>query len=102
LSLKDKRIGVEKTSKVARADGLHDLISLARYVDVFVADDVLGADGTADYAARATNVSARAIASSRFVQATKNLTPGNPEATARIVEGLITGMGFSGVGQYWS
>ena len=39
-----------------------------------------------------------AIASCGFVQATENLTAGNPEATARIVEGLITGMGFIGGG----
>ncbi len=39
-----------------------------------------------------------AIASCGFIQATENLTAGNPEATARIVEGLITGMGFIGGG----
>ncbi|WP_276122329.1 MgtC/SapB family protein [Pararhizobium qamdonense] len=39
-----------------------------------------------------------AIASCGFIQATENLTAGNAEATARIVEGLITGMGFIGGG----
>ncbi len=39
-----------------------------------------------------------AIASCGFIQATETLTAGNPEATARIVEGLITGMGFIGGG----
>ncbi|NRP21643.1 hypothetical protein LPJGGPFB_04902 [Ensifer adhaerens] len=39
-----------------------------------------------------------AIASCGFIQATESLTTGNPEATARIVEGLITGMGFIGGG----
>ncbi|MBB5535882.1 MgtC/SapB family protein [Rhizobium giardinii] len=39
-----------------------------------------------------------AIASCGFIQATENLTVGSPEATARIVEGLITGMGFIGGG----
>ncbi len=39
-----------------------------------------------------------AIASCGFIQATENLTAGSAEATARIVEGLITGMGFIGGG----
>jgi putative Mg2+ transporter-C (MgtC) family protein len=39
-----------------------------------------------------------AIASCGFIQATETLIHGNPEATARIVEGLITGMGFIGGG----
>jgi len=39
-----------------------------------------------------------AIASCGFIQATETLTAGSPEATARIVEGLITGMGFIGGG----
>jgi putative Mg2+ transporter-C (MgtC) family protein len=39
-----------------------------------------------------------ALASCGFVQATEQLIQGNPEATARIVEGLITGMGFIGGG----
>lgn len=39
-----------------------------------------------------------AIASCGFIQATEHLTAGNAEATARIVEGLITGMGFIGGG----
>ncbi len=39
-----------------------------------------------------------AIASCGFIQATEHLTAGSPEATARIVEGLITGMGFIGGG----
>jgi putative Mg2+ transporter-C (MgtC) family protein len=39
-----------------------------------------------------------AIASRGFIQATEGLTHGSPEATARIVEGLITGMGFVGGG----
>jgi putative Mg2+ transporter-C (MgtC) family protein len=39
-----------------------------------------------------------AIASCGFVQAAETITHGSPEATARIVEGLITGMGFIGGG----
>jgi putative Mg2+ transporter-C (MgtC) family protein len=39
-----------------------------------------------------------AIASCGFIQATEGLTHDSPEATARIVEGLITGMGFVGGG----
>ena len=39
-----------------------------------------------------------AIASCGFIQAAETLTIGNPEAMARIVEGLITGMGFIGGG----
>jgi len=39
-----------------------------------------------------------AIASCGFIQATENFTAGSAEATARIVEGLITGMGFIGGG----
>lgn len=39
-----------------------------------------------------------AIASCGFIQTTERLTTGSPEATARIVEGLITGMGFIGGG----
>lgn len=39
-----------------------------------------------------------AIASCGFVQAAEPLVQGNAEATARIVEGLITGMGFIGGG----
>lgn len=39
-----------------------------------------------------------AIASCGFIQATEHLVHGNAEATARIVEGLITGMGFIGGG----
>lgn len=39
-----------------------------------------------------------AIASCGFVQAAEPLLQGNAEATARIVEGLITGMGFIGGG----
>ncbi len=39
-----------------------------------------------------------AVASCGFVQAAEGLTAGNPEAMARIVEGLITGMGFIGGG----
>lgn len=39
-----------------------------------------------------------AIASCGFVQATETFTRGSPEATARIVEGLITGVGFIGGG----
>lgn len=39
-----------------------------------------------------------AIASCGFIQAAEPLISGNPEATARIVEGLITGMGFIGGG----
>ena len=37
-----------------------------------------------------------AIASCGFIQAAESIVHGNPEATARIVEGLITGMGFIG------
>ena len=39
-----------------------------------------------------------AIASCGFIQAAASLTAGNPEAMARIVEGIITGMGFIGGG----
>ena len=39
-----------------------------------------------------------AVASCGFVQAAEHLTAGQPEAMARIVEGLITGMGFIGGG----
>jgi len=39
-----------------------------------------------------------ALASCGFVQATESVIAGNPEATARIVEGLITGIGFIGGG----
>ncbi len=39
-----------------------------------------------------------AIASCGFVQAAETITHDSPEATARIVEGLITGMGFIGGG----
>ena len=39
-----------------------------------------------------------AIASCGFIQATEHFTAGSAEATARIVEGLITGMGFIGGG----
>jgi putative Mg2+ transporter-C (MgtC) family protein len=39
-----------------------------------------------------------AMATCGFMQATESLTTGSPEAMARIVEGLITGMGFIGGG----
>ena len=39
-----------------------------------------------------------AVASCGFVQATETITAGSPEATARIVEGVITGIGFIGAG----
>ncbi|HKX91485.1 MAG TPA: MgtC/SapB family protein [Sphingomicrobium sp.] len=39
-----------------------------------------------------------AVASCGFVQAAEHLTVDQPEAMARIVEGLITGMGFIGGG----
>jgi putative Mg2+ transporter-C (MgtC) family protein len=39
-----------------------------------------------------------AVASCGFVQATEGLTAGEPEAAARIIEGVITGMGFIGGG----
>lgn len=39
-----------------------------------------------------------AVASCGFIQATENITTGNPEALARIIEGVITGMGFIGGG----
>ena len=39
-----------------------------------------------------------AIASCGFIQAAETITAGSAEATARIVEGLITGMGFIGGG----
>jgi putative Mg2+ transporter-C (MgtC) family protein len=39
-----------------------------------------------------------AVASCGFIQASEHLVAGNPEAMARIVEGLITGMGFIGGG----
>jgi len=39
-----------------------------------------------------------AIASCGFIQAAESITLGNPEATARVVEGLINGVGFIGGG----
>jgi putative Mg2+ transporter-C (MgtC) family protein len=39
-----------------------------------------------------------AVAACGFVQAAESLTAGQPEALARIVEGIITGMGFIGGG----
>ena len=39
-----------------------------------------------------------AIATCGMIQAAETLTKGSPEAMARIVEGLITGMGFIGGG----
>lgn len=39
-----------------------------------------------------------AIASCGFIQAAESVTQSSPEATARIVEGIITGMGFIGGG----
>ena len=39
-----------------------------------------------------------AIATCGFIQAAESITHGHPEATARIIEGLITGMGFVGGG----
>jgi putative Mg2+ transporter-C (MgtC) family protein len=39
-----------------------------------------------------------AVAACGFVQAAESLTTGQPEALARIVEGIITGMGFIGGG----
>jgi putative Mg2+ transporter-C (MgtC) family protein len=39
-----------------------------------------------------------AIASCGFIQAAETITHGSPEAMARVVEGLITGMGFIGGG----
>ena len=39
-----------------------------------------------------------ALAACGFVQATEHLTTGSPEAMARIIEGLITGVGFIGGG----
>jgi putative Mg2+ transporter-C (MgtC) family protein len=39
-----------------------------------------------------------ALASCGFVQATESLLTNSPEATARIIEGLITGIGFIGGG----
>jgi len=39
-----------------------------------------------------------ALASCGFIQAAENLLKGEPEATARIIEGLITGIGFIGGG----
>ena len=39
-----------------------------------------------------------AIASCGFVQTTEGLIAGSPDATARIVEGIITGIGFIGGG----
>jgi putative Mg2+ transporter-C (MgtC) family protein len=39
-----------------------------------------------------------AIASCGFIQAAESIVHDNPEAMARIVEGLITGMGFIGGG----
>src|SRR3954464_7039002 len=39
-----------------------------------------------------------AVATCGFIQAAEGLTRGHPEATARVIEGLITGMGFIGGG----
>jgi putative Mg2+ transporter-C (MgtC) family protein len=39
-----------------------------------------------------------AIAACGFIQAAETITAGSPEATARIVEGLINGVGFIGGG----
>lgn len=39
-----------------------------------------------------------AVASCGFVQATETMVAGDPEAMARIIEGIITGMGFIGGG----
>ena len=39
-----------------------------------------------------------AIASCGFIQASESILQGSPEATARIVEGIIAGMGFIGGG----
>lgn len=39
-----------------------------------------------------------AVATCGFIQATEHLTAQSPEAMARIIEGLITGMGFIGGG----
>jgi len=39
-----------------------------------------------------------AVASCGFIQAAESLTLGSPEAMARIIEGVITGMGFIGGG----
>ncbi|UUR07802.1 MgtC/SapB family protein [Sphingomonas glaciei] len=39
-----------------------------------------------------------AVAACGFLQATEGIIGDNPEATARVVEGLITGMGFIGGG----
>jgi putative Mg2+ transporter-C (MgtC) family protein len=39
-----------------------------------------------------------AVASCGFIQAAEGVTDGSPEAMARIVEGIITGMGFIGGG----
>src|SRR6218665_136480 len=39
-----------------------------------------------------------AIAACGFIQAAETVTTGSPEATARIVEGLINGVGFIGGG----
>jgi putative Mg2+ transporter-C (MgtC) family protein len=39
-----------------------------------------------------------AVASCGFVQAAETILQGHPEGTARVVEGIITGMGFIGGG----
>lgn len=39
-----------------------------------------------------------AVASCGFIQATEGITSASPEAQARIIEGIITGMGFIGGG----
>ena len=39
-----------------------------------------------------------ALASCEFIQATETLMAGSPDATAKIIEGLITGVGFIGGG----
>jgi len=47
---------------------------------------------------RAADLSARGDRQLRVLQAAERLTADSPEALARIVEGLITGMGFIGGG----
>ena len=39
-----------------------------------------------------------AVASCGFIQASESMAAGHPEAIARVVEGIITGMGFIGGG----
>jgi putative Mg2+ transporter-C (MgtC) family protein len=54
--------------------------------------------GAARAQRRHAHVSARGGGELRLLQASEFMIAGNPEAMARVVEGIITGMGFIGGG----